>query len=118
CTAGARILVVRVCLPGAGSGESQVASPQGASQMAAGPAGMRRTCRTRPPGGARYPPRGIGAAWVCHHARNMHLPRILGGALGGALLLSPAAHAAVLDQHDGIHITARDGTVLWNRYEQ
>src|SRR4051812_24715293 len=34
CTAGARILVVRVRLPGAGSGESQVASPHGARQMA------------------------------------------------------------------------------------
>ena len=48
----------------------------------------------------------------------MHLPRILGGALAAALLIAPAAHADVLDQHDGVHITARDGQVLWNRYEQ
>jgi len=48
----------------------------------------------------------------------MFLPRLLGGALLAALLIAPAAHADVLDQHDGVHITARDGTVLWNRYEQ
>jgi hypothetical protein len=48
----------------------------------------------------------------------MFLPRILGGALLAALLIAPAAKAEVLDQHDGVHITARDGTVLWNRYEQ
>jgi hypothetical protein len=48
----------------------------------------------------------------------MFLPRILGGAVAAALLIAPAAHAAVLDGHDGVHITARDGTVLWNRYEQ
>ncbi len=48
----------------------------------------------------------------------MFLPRILGGALAAALLIAPAAHADVLDAHDGVHITARDGTVLWNRYEQ
>jgi hypothetical protein len=48
----------------------------------------------------------------------MFLPRILGGAVAAALLIAPAAHAGVLDAHDGVRITARDGTVLWNRYEQ
>jgi hypothetical protein len=48
----------------------------------------------------------------------MFLPRILGGALAAALLIAPAARADVLDAHDGVRITARDGTVLWNRYEQ
>lgn len=48
----------------------------------------------------------------------MFLPRLLGGALAAAFLIAPAAHADVLDAHDGVHITARDGTVLWNRYEQ
>jgi hypothetical protein len=48
----------------------------------------------------------------------MFLPRILGGPLAAALLIAPAAHADVLDTHDGVHIAARDGTVLWNRYEQ
>jgi len=48
----------------------------------------------------------------------MFLPRLLGGALTAALLIAPAAHADVLDQHDGVRIAARDGTVLWNRYEQ
>jgi hypothetical protein len=46
----------------------------------------------------------------------MFLPRLLGGALAAALLIAPAAHAGVLDAHDGVHVTARDGTVLWNRY--
>jgi hypothetical protein len=48
----------------------------------------------------------------------MFLPRILGGALAAALLIAPAAHADVLDTHDGVRIAAHDGTVLWNRYEQ
>jgi hypothetical protein len=48
----------------------------------------------------------------------MTLPRILGGALAAALLIAPAAHADVLDAHDGVRIAAHDGTVLWNRYEQ
>jgi hypothetical protein len=48
----------------------------------------------------------------------MFLPRILGGAVAAAFLIAPAAHADVLDTHDGVHITARNGTVLWNRYEQ
>jgi hypothetical protein len=46
----------------------------------------------------------------------MFLPRLLGGALAAALLIAPAAHADVLAAHDGVHITARDGTVLWNHY--
>jgi len=48
----------------------------------------------------------------------MFLPRILGGALAAALLIAPAAHADVLDTHDGVRVAAHDGTVLWNRYEQ
>jgi hypothetical protein len=48
----------------------------------------------------------------------MYLPRILGGAIAAALLIAPAAHADVLDSHDGVRIAAHDGTVLWNRYEQ
>lgn len=47
------------------------------------------------------------------------LPRLtlLGGALAAALLIAPAARADVLDQHDGVHVSARGGTVLWNRYD-
>jgi hypothetical protein len=48
----------------------------------------------------------------------MYLPRILGGALAAALLIAPAAHADVLDAHDGVHVSARDGAVLWNRYSK
>jgi hypothetical protein len=48
----------------------------------------------------------------------MFLPRLLGGALAAALLIAPAAHADVLDAHDGLHVAARDGTVLWNRYSR
>src|SRR3982751_1488479 len=82
----------------------------------------RKSCRTPwsacSQGGLKLPPRGGGAARSCHHARNMSLPRILGGAIAAALLIAPAAHADVLDSHDGVHIAAHDGTVLWNRYEQ
>jgi len=48
----------------------------------------------------------------------MFLPRILGGAIVAALLIAPAAHADVLDTHDGVYVSASGGTALWNRYEQ
>lgn len=48
----------------------------------------------------------------------MFLPRLLGGAVAAVLLIAPAAHAEVLDTHDGVYVSASGGTVLWNRYEQ
>ena len=48
----------------------------------------------------------------------MFLPRLLGGAVAAVLLIAPAAHADVLDTHDGVYVSASGGTVLWNRYEQ
>jgi len=47
----------------------------------------------------------------------MILPKLLGAALGAALLLAPAAHADVLDPVDGVHVAAQDGVRLWNHVD-
>jgi hypothetical protein len=47
----------------------------------------------------------------------MILPKLLGAALGAALLLAPAAHADVLDPVDGVYLAAQDGTRVWNHID-
>jgi hypothetical protein len=47
----------------------------------------------------------------------MILPKLLGAALGAALLLAPAARADVLDPVDGVHVAAQDGVRLWNHVD-
>src|SRR5215471_19543044 len=47
----------------------------------------------------------------------MILPKLLGAALGAALLLAPAARADVLDPVDGFFVAAQDGTRLWNHVD-
>jgi hypothetical protein len=47
----------------------------------------------------------------------MILPKLLGAALGAALLFAPAARADVLDPVDGEHLAAQDGTRVWNHVD-